>query len=61
MLNILKEEAIIRQVTFEPKVVHVDFELAVINAILQSFPTTRITGCTFHFSQCVWRKVNKTI
>ena len=34
-----------------------DFELALIQAVELQFPSTRIMGCYFHFSQCLWRKV----
>jgi hypothetical protein len=28
-------------------------------SILKNFPNTRITGCFFHFSQILWRKIQK--
>jgi hypothetical protein len=34
-----------------------DFELAAIRAFQNTFPTASVTGCMFHFGQCVWRKL----
>ena len=34
-----------------------DFELAAIRAFQNTFPMATITGCMFHFGQCVWRKL----
>ena len=35
----------------------IDFELAAIRAIRMTFINTRVNGCTFHFSQCIYRKI----
>ncbi|KAL3862705.1 hypothetical protein ACJMK2_008658 [Sinanodonta woodiana] len=35
----------------------VDFEPAAIKAFQNTFPAATITGCMFHFGQCVWRKL----
>lgn len=35
----------------------VDFELAVIRALEESFPDIDIHGCFFHFTECIWRCV----
>ncbi|XP_067668277.1 uncharacterized protein [Haliotis asinina] len=40
-----------------PDVIQVDFEYPVHQAIHAEFPTTAVRGCYFHYSQCVWRKV----
>jgi len=50
----------LRQVLPSPPVVAafmVDFEAAVWNAVRIEFPDATIKGCTFHFSQAIWRKV----
>ena len=36
-----------------------DFEQAIINSIKDCFPDTRIRGCFFHFSQCIWREIQR--
>ncbi|CAG7827412.1 unnamed protein product, partial [Allacma fusca] len=40
-----------------PATVTTDFEQALINAFTQKFPTSRHQGCFFHFTQCIWRKI----
>ena len=44
---------------FDPESFHIDFEMSMIRAINTIFPRSRILGCIFHFSQCVWRAVQK--
>ena len=48
-----------RGFTFEPCIVHVDFELAMLKSFKQMFPTTEIQCCRFHLGQSWWRKVQK--
>ena len=36
-----------------------DFELAIIQAIELTFPTTEVNGCFFHFTQALNRKISK--
>jgi len=45
--------------TWQPTTVMTDFERASINAVHSVFPTTRIVGCWFHLSQCIWRKIQE--
>ncbi|XP_022161694.1 uncharacterized protein LOC111027604 [Myzus persicae] len=40
-----------------PVSVMTDFENAQINAFSHNFPDIRNRGCFFHFSQCIWRKI----
>ncbi|XP_046340607.1 uncharacterized protein LOC124121619 [Haliotis rufescens] len=36
-----------------------DFEIAAHNVVRSAFPNTLIRGCYFHFTQCIWRRVQK--
>ncbi|CAG7828019.1 unnamed protein product [Allacma fusca] len=42
---------------WNPATVTTDFEQALINAFTQKFPTSRHQGCFFHFTQCIWRRI----
>jgi len=42
-----------------PDTIMIDFEKAVMSAILKTFPVTKIRGCFFHFTQSVWRHVQQ--
>jgi hypothetical protein len=44
-------------VFWSPKIIKLDFEAAVISAINKVFPDSVITGCNFHFDQCLWRQI----
>jgi hypothetical protein len=48
-----------RGFTFEPCIIHVDFEVAMLKYFKQMFPTTKIQCCRFHLGQSWWRKVQK--
>ncbi|ETN03634.1 hypothetical protein PPTG_23761 [Phytophthora nicotianae INRA-310] len=41
----------------EPRDVTCDFELALINAVIEQFPTANIVGCHFHWKQALRRKM----
>ena len=41
----------------QPQTVCIDFEKAMIECVNQLFPSSRIRGCLFHFTQAIWRKV----
>lgn len=47
------------QPLLNPKHIMVDFELAAINAVADIFPEATVHGCFFHFSQAVWRNIQK--
>ena len=47
-LNFLKEQDV-----DDPKIVHLDFELAEARALQDVFPTTRVFGCDFHWKQVI--------
>ncbi|KAF0986577.1 hypothetical protein HZS_1929 [Henneguya salminicola] len=34
-----------------------DFEKASVNSIMFCYPSTSLTGCFFHFSQCIWHRI----
>ena len=57
MLTYLKEELQNRGLQMSPQSVMTDFELAVIQSFKMQLPGIKIQGCYFHFSQCLWRKV----
>ena len=51
------EEALKCGVRFSPDEIMTDFEFALVQSLELEFPGARIHGCYFHFSQCLWRKV----
>ena len=57
MFTYLKEELQNRGLQMSPQSVMADFELAVIQSLEMQLPGVEIQGCYFHFSQCLWRKV----
>ena len=56
MVSVLCQE---RQLYLKPSVVHIDFEVAMHNAVLSVFPNARIDCCHFHLGQSWWRKIQK--
>ena len=40
-----------------PASVVLDFEITKMKAIQAQFPGTMISGCMFHFGQCLWREL----
>ncbi|CAF2617287.1 unnamed protein product [Rotaria sp. Silwood2] len=48
---------ILQHVSGRPKSITIDFEKAVENVIKNKLPMTSISGCFFHFKQCLWRKI----
>lgn len=59
MLEIIQNKAEENNLTFSPKKVTLDFEKAVISSVSSVFPNAKIQGCLFHYSQCIWRKVQQ--
>ena len=57
MFRLIQDIAIRLQLNSSPKKFTIDFEAAVITAIQALFPLAEINGCLFHFSQCIWSKV----
>ncbi|XP_067676265.1 uncharacterized protein [Haliotis asinina] len=44
---------------FAPHTVQLDFERAAHNAVRGVFPAASVRGCFFHYTQCIWRRVQK--
>jgi hypothetical protein len=44
---------------WSPKVIKMDFEAAAITSLKTVFPTVQISGCHYHFSQAIWRKIQQ--
>lgn len=42
---------------FNPESMMSDFEMAAVKAFAAEFPAAQQRGCFFHFTQCVWRKI----
>lgn len=40
-----------------PSILIIDFENAFYSTFKEEFPRSEIRGCFFHFTQCVWRKI----
>jgi hypothetical protein len=47
-------------VFWSPKIIKVDFEAAVVSATNKVFLDSVITGCNFHFNQCLWRQIQNS-
>jgi hypothetical protein len=47
-----------RNLVFSAKIIHCDFELALVKAISFNFQEIKIYGCYFHYCQCIYRQVN---
>jgi hypothetical protein len=58
LLNSIKDLLESRGLPFAPKQANLDFELAMINALKQVTPSVRISGCNFHFGQCLIRNLS---
>ena len=51
LLNILVQECGNRGIALAPQTIHVDFELAVINSVRNTFPNVTVVGCFYHLCQ----------
>ena len=56
-LEIIKQKSEDLGYTLAPAEVLTDFELAIIQAVELTFPTTEVKGCFFHFAQALNRKI----
>lgn len=59
MFSLISDHAARRGLTFRPAKFQIDFESAVLGAIRVCFPAAEVKGCTFHFTQAVWRNVQR--
>lgn len=46
-----------RNVVLSPRIIHINFEKAMHNAVLSTFPNTSIMCCRFHLGQNFWKKI----
>lgn len=59
LIELIKNAAKTIGTCFEPRKFHIDYEQAMIKAISESFTSDHVQGCYFHYSQCIWRKVQE--
>ena len=59
MFNLLRTLADSKGFVFRPPKFQIDFETAVLKAIDDCFPAAEVKGCTFHFTQAVWRNLQR--
>ena len=59
LLENLKTLAAARNIALTPREIMTDFEIGFMNATKKHFPETIQKGCYFHFSQCLWRKIQE--
>ncbi|XP_069136696.1 uncharacterized protein [Argopecten irradians] len=59
-LSLLKTAMHDCQLQLSPTTVFADFEIALHNAMRHVFPGVSMKGCFFHYTQCIWRKVQQT-
>ena len=59
ILDIIKRKLAEMELVFDPDYVISDFETAQTGAVSTQLPRTHQRGCLFHFSQAVYKKVQK--
>jgi hypothetical protein len=57
--SVLHEIIVLLKYRWEPKIIVIDFERALLNTIKYQFPAAHIIGCFFHFRQAIHRKMKK--
>ena len=59
LLRLISQVARNNGLVFNPLNYIIDYENAVFKAIERVFPMAEMHGCLFHFTQCLWRKVQE--
>ncbi|CAF2592455.1 unnamed protein product [Rotaria sp. Silwood2] len=59
IFKVLKRKSIEYGVKLEPKYAYADFESGTINALEKVFPDIIVRGCWYHFTQSVFRNIQK--
>jgi len=59
LLENVKTLADERGINLNPEEIMSDFEVGFMNAFKRKFPRAQQKGCFFHFSQCLWRKIQQ--
>ncbi|GFQ94595.1 uncharacterized protein TNCT_497681 [Trichonephila clavata] len=44
---------------WKPEIIKLYFEVTAINSCMLEFPSSTISGCNFHFNQCLRRKIQE--
>ena len=44
-------------VRLKPSLIKIDFEQVVLKSLQKHFPESKISGCNFHFNQCLYRRI----
>lgn len=42
---------------WSPKYIKLDFEMAAVEAVRLIFPESFVSGCNYHYNQCLWRQI----
>ncbi|CAF0717105.1 unnamed protein product [Brachionus calyciflorus] len=59
MLSLIKENSEKANFILNPSEIVIDFEVGAINAFKRSFPGIEIKGCHFHFTQAIWKNIQR--
>ena len=54
---LLKDSALTRDVSLDPSLIIIDFELPMTQAAALNFLSSYYCGCSYHIMQAIWRKV----
>ncbi|KAF0991346.1 hypothetical protein HZS_5471 [Henneguya salminicola] len=58
-LNVFHELIVLTKYNWMPQIITCDFELSLISAIKQEFPSSRLLCCYFHLKKAIERKLRK--
>lgn len=59
MFSLISRHAAARGLSFYPEQFKLDYEKGMLRAIQENFPQSRVSGCNFHYMQCLYRRVQK--